>query len=61
MMKRFILEQTDDYAPIAAYLGEEGWCLACELSEGKQHCQNEFLCTLERVLPKRLENCQPWI
>ena len=41
----------DGYAPIAAYLGEEGWCLACELREGKQHCQNEFLYTLERVLP----------
>ena len=41
----------DGYAPIAAYLGEEGWCLACALREGKQHCQNEFLYTLERVLP----------
>lgn len=41
----------DGYAPIAAYLGEEGWCLACELREGQQHCQKEFLCTLERVLP----------
>ncbi|MGH8497993.1 MAG: transposase, partial [Methylococcales bacterium] len=41
----------DGYASIAAYLGEEGWCLACELREGKQHCQNEFLYTLERVLP----------
>jgi hypothetical protein len=40
----------DGYAPIAAYLGEEGWCLACELREGKQHCQSEFLYTLERVL-----------
>jgi hypothetical protein len=41
----------DGYAPIAAYLGQEGWCLACELREGKQHCQKEFLYTLERVLP----------
>jgi hypothetical protein len=41
----------DGYAPIAAYLGQEGWCLACELREGAQHCQNEFLYTLERVLP----------
>lgn len=41
----------DGYAPIAAYLGNEGWCLACELREGKQHCQNEFIYTLERVLP----------
>jgi len=41
----------DGYAPIGAYLGEEGWCIGCELREGKQHCQNEFLYTLERVLP----------
>ena len=41
----------DGYAPIAAYLGEEGWCLACELREGQQHCQKDFLYTLERVLP----------
>ncbi len=40
----------DGYAPIAVYLGGEGWCLACELREGKQHCQNEFLYTLERAL-----------
>jgi len=50
----------DGYAPIAAYLGQEGWCLACELREGKQHCQNEFLYTLERVLPnaKRLTDAR---
>jgi len=41
----------DGYAPIGVYLGREGWCLACELREGKQHCQNEFLYTLERALP----------
>jgi len=41
----------DGYAPIAAYLGQEGWCLACELREGRQHCQSEFLYTLERVVP----------
>ena len=46
----------DGYAPIAAYLGNEGWCLANELREGKQHCQSEFQYTLERVIPyaKRL-------
>lgn len=46
----------DGYAPIAAYLGQGGWCLANELREGKQHCQKEFQYTLERVLPaaKRL-------
>ena len=48
----------DGYAPIAAYLGNEGWCLANELREGKQHCQSEFQYTLERVIPyaKRLTN-----
>ncbi len=42
----------DGYAPLAAYLGEEGWCIACELREGKQHGQKEFIYTLERVIPR---------
>jgi hypothetical protein len=42
----------DGYAPLAVYLGEEGWCLACELREGKQHGQKEFIHTLERILPR---------
>ncbi len=29
----------DGYAPTAAYLGREGYCLAFELRKGKQHCQ----------------------
>jgi hypothetical protein len=44
----------DGYAPIAAYLGNEGWCLGNELREGKQHCQYEFQYTLERVIPAAL-------
>ena len=40
----------DGYAPIAAYLGNEGWCLLNELREGKQHCQNGFQTTLDRVI-----------
>lgn len=40
----------DGYAPIALYLGQEGWCLGNELREGKQHCQYEFLYSLERGL-----------
>ena len=40
------------YAPLAAYLGTEGWCLACELRPGSQHGQNEFIHFLERVLPR---------
>jgi len=27
----------DGYAPIAAYLGQEGWCLGCELRPCQQH------------------------
>ena len=42
----------DGYAPMAAYLGNEGWCLACELRKGSQHCQSEFVDVLERVVPR---------
>ncbi len=38
------------YAPIALYLGKEGWCIGNELREGKQHCQYEFRYALERGL-----------
>ena len=40
------------YAPLAAYLGQEGWCLACELRPGSQHGQKEFIHFLERVVPR---------
>lgn len=36
----------DGYAPIFAYLGQEGYCINVELRKGKTHCQNgtvEFL------------------
>jgi hypothetical protein len=39
-------KKMDGYAPIFAYLGEEGFLVHCELREGKQHCQDgtpEFL------------------
>jgi hypothetical protein len=50
----------DGYAPIAAYLGTEGWCLACELREGKQHSQKEFGYLWERILPRaRRLTCLP--
>ncbi len=42
----------DGYAPIAAYLGAEGWCLGLELREGKHHSAMETDYTLERVLPR---------
>jgi hypothetical protein len=41
----------DGYAPIAGYLGQEGWCIVCELREGKQHSQSEFVYVLERTIP----------
>ena len=42
----------DGYAPIAAYLGTEGWCLELELRPGSQHSQEGFIPFLERVLEK---------
>lgn len=42
----------DGYAPIAAYLGTEGWCLGLELREGRHHSAKETHYTFERVLPR---------
>jgi hypothetical protein len=33
-------KKVDGYAPIFAYLGEEGYLVHCQLREGKQHCQD---------------------
>lgn len=33
-------KNVDGYAPIFAYLGEEGYSVNLELREGKEHCQN---------------------
>jgi hypothetical protein len=38
------------YAPIAAYLGEEGWCIGMELREGSQHGQAGFIPFLEKAI-----------
>lgn len=40
----------DGYAPVAAYLGMEGWCLETELRPGTQHSQENFLPFLKRVI-----------
>ena len=40
----------DGFAPMAAYLGQEGYCLEFELREGKQHCQKHTPALLERAL-----------
>jgi hypothetical protein len=40
----------DGYAPMAVYLGQEGYCLRLQLREGKQHCQKETPELLARSL-----------
>ena len=40
----------DGYAPMAAYLGQEGYCLELELRAGSQHCQKGTPEFLQRVL-----------
>jgi len=40
----------DGYAPIAAYLGQEGWCVGIELREGSQHSQEGFIPFLEKAI-----------
>ena len=45
---------TDGFAPIAVYLGQEGWCMALELREGLQHSAKGTEYTLERALPRAL-------
>lgn len=45
-------KQHDGYAPIAAYLGQEGWNIGIELREGSWHSQKEFCYVLDRVLPR---------
>ena len=47
----------DGYAPIAAYLGLEGWCVTCELRPGNQHANKEFLHALDRLLPRVRSLC----
>jgi len=43
---------TDGFAPIAGYLGQEGWCITLELRDGCWHSAKETGYTLERVLPR---------
>lgn len=40
----------EGYAPIGAYLSEEGWCLGIELRPGSQHSRNGFVDFLRKVL-----------
>jgi len=45
----------DGYAPIAAYLGLEGWCLEVELRPGSQHSQEGFVPFMKRVIDRAKE------
>ena len=40
----------DGYAPIAAYLGQEGWCVGLELREGSHHSQKDFIPFLDQAV-----------
>ena len=42
----------DGYAPIAAYMGEEGWCINLEFREGSQHSQNNFIPFLKETISR---------
>lgn len=42
----------DGYAPIAAYLGEEGWCLGLELRPGTQHSAKDTPAFVTRCLKR---------
>lgn len=42
----------DGFAPMAAYLGQEGWTLELEMREGSQHCQKGTPEFLGRVLAR---------
>ena len=44
----------DGYAPMASYIGQEGYCLDFELREGKQHCQKDTPAVLKRVLKQAI-------
>lgn len=42
----------DGYTPVAAYLGNEGWCVGLELRPGRWHSSLETEYFLERLFPR---------
>lgn len=48
----YTYKKVDGYAPMGAYLGQEGYCLEWELREGKQHCQKDTPEFLRRNLER---------
>lgn len=56
----FTYKKFDGYAPMIAYLGQEGYCVGLELREGKQHSQKNTPAFLAKTLEKvRLLTEQP--
>lgn len=51
----YTYKKYDGYAPMMAYLGEEGYCIEAELREGKQHCQKDTPAFLERALKRAIQ------
>jgi hypothetical protein len=49
------------YAPIPAYLGQEGQCLGFELREGFQHCQQDTPAFLRKVIGEATAVTSPMI
>jgi hypothetical protein len=50
----------DGFAPMAVYLGQEGYCLNFEFREGKQHCQKDTPALLKKALQNaRIVTSQP--
>lgn len=46
----FTYKKFNGFAPIFAYLGEEGYCVQTSLREGKQHCQKDTPEFLEQAI-----------
>ncbi len=42
----------DGFAPMACYLGQEGYCVEFELRKGSQHCQKGTPAVLKRSLER---------
>lgn len=48
----FTYKKHDGFAPMAVYLGQEGYCIEFEFREGKQHCQKNTPELLKRSLTR---------
>ena len=42
----------DGYSPMADHMGQQGWCLGCELRPSSKHANSEFISVLTRIIPR---------